>query len=37
MLTGDTMFPSQNIEEDLQEEILTMDLIFPDYLETNEV
>ena len=37
MLTGDTLFPSQDIEEDLQDEILNMDLDFPDYLETNEV
>ena len=37
MLTGDTMFPSQDIEEDLQDEILNMELDFPDYLETNEV
>ena len=31
------MFPSQDIEEDLQDEILNMELDFPDYLETNEV
>ena len=37
MLTGDTLFPSQDIEEDLQEEILNMDLDFPDFLEKNEV
>ena len=37
MLTGDTLFPSQDIEEDLQDEILNMDLDFPDFLENNEV
>ena len=37
MLTGDTLFPSQDIEEDLQDEILNMDLDFPDFLEQNEV
>ena len=37
MLTGDTLFPSQDIEEDLQDEILQMPLEMPDYLENDEV